>query len=274
MYHYHRLLICSLAFFTLLFTACKNPPDLSDKPTENIVKIRMGGDPENLNFLLTSDGKAIEIFKLLSIPFASFDPETHQLTPTLIKQLAIATEITEGEYNGTTAYDLELLEEATWDDGKPVTVEDVLFTLKAIYNPNYSSPHLGFTRRIKGFETDEQNPKKFRVYFAKYFLAKPVIQNFEAMPKHIYDPKGLLDNYTLAELMDSKNQEKLAADTTLRAFAKQFQSPYHLNNPAGISYAGPYKIEKWTTGQEIVLVKKKNWWGEKVVDKYLSLIHI
>ena len=62
-------------------------------------------------------------------------------------------------------------------------------------------------------------------------------------------------------------QKKLAADTTIKAFADQFQSAYHLNNPAGISYSGPYKVEKWMNGQEIVLTKKKNWWGEKLVDR-------
>jgi len=121
---------------------------------------------------------------------------------------------------------------------------------------------------INHFIIDKENPKKFRVYGRKYIIGAPVISNFEAMPKYVYDPDGLLDNFTIEELKAKENQEKLAADETLKAFAKQFQSPLHLNDPAGISYAGPYKIEKWVTGQEIVLVKKKNWWGESLVDKY------
>ena len=33
--------------------------------------------------------------------------------------------------------------------------------------------------------------------------------------------------------------------------------------------AGPYKFESWTTGEFIRLVKKDNWWGEKLNNKPL-----
>jgi peptide/nickel transport system substrate-binding protein len=265
-YHHLRLLIFSSLCCFFLFTACRNEPQLDNLPKENIVKVRLSGDPENLNFILTADASAGEIFKLLSVPLASFDPSTYKLTPTLIKKLPKIEEITTGPYKGLIAFEFEILDEATWDNGTPITANDMLFTLKAVRNPNYGSPHL--TRYIKYFEMDADNPKKFRVYGDKYILAKPVISNFEVMPKYVYDPDGLLDKFTLAELSDAENTEKLAADTTLKAFAKQFQSPFHLNNPEGISYAGPYKVESWTTGQEIVLKKKDNWWGDKLVKLY------
>jgi len=268
MRNYLRLLVPAVIVFSLLFAACRNEPKIPNGPVENIITARISGDPANLNFVLASDGSATEIFKYLSVPMASFDPETYQLTPTLIKQLPVVTEITEGEYQGKIAYDFEILAEATWDNGTPVTAEDFLFTIKTVLNPNYTTPHGYTTGFIDHFIIDTENSKKFRVYGRKYIIGAPVISNFEAMPKYLYDPEGLLDKYTIEELKAKENQEKLAEDETLKAFAKQFQSPFHLNDPAGISYAGPYKIEKWTTGQEIVLVKKKNWWGDKLVDKY------
>ena len=265
MRNYLRLLFPAIMLFSLLFTACQSAVEEVAKETS--VTVRMTSDPENLNFILTSDAKATEIFRLISMPMASFDPSTLGLSPTLLKKMPVATEITEGEYKGRIRYDFELLEEAVWDNGSPITGEDLLFTLKTINNPNYASPHRGFTSFIKHVEIDAVNPKKISVTGVKYLIAGPVISNFEPMPKYIYDPKGLLDKYTLAELKDKNNVEKMAADTTLKAFADQFQSAYHLNNPAGISYSGPYKVEKWTNSQEIVLTKKKNWWGEKLVDK-------
>ncbi len=266
MRHYLRLLITAVILFSLLFTACRNAV-VEDIAKETTVIVRMAGDPENLNFILTADSKATEIFRLISMPMASFDPSTLGLTPTLLKNMPIATEIIEGEYKGRIRYDFELLAEATWDDGSPITGEDLLFTLKTIFNPNYASPHRSFNSFIKHFVVDETNPKKFSIYGVKYIIAGPVIANLELMPKYVYDPKGLLDKYTLAELKDRNNVEKMAGDTILKAFADQFQSAYHLNNPLGISYAGPYKVENWTNGQEIVLIKKKNWWGEKLAAK-------
>lgn len=265
MRNYLRLLFPAIMLFSLLFTACQSAVEETAK--ETTVTVRLAGDPENLNFILTSDSKATEIFRLISMPMASFDPSTLGLSPTLLKDMPVATEITEGEYKGRIRYDFELLEEATWDNGSPITGEDLLFTLKTISNPNYASPHRGFTSFIKHVEIDKDNPKKISVIGVKYLIAGPVISNFEPMPKYVYDPKGLLDKFTLGELKDKNNAEKMAADTTLKAFADQFQSAYHLNNPAGISYSGPYKVEKWTNGQEIVLTKKKNWWGDKLVDK-------
>ncbi len=265
MRNYLRLLFPTVVLFSLLLTACQSAVEETAK--ETTVTVRMAGDPENLNFILTADSKATEIFRLISMPMASFDPGTLGLTPTLLKSMPIATEITEGDYKGRIRYDFEILDEATWDDGSPITGEDLLFTLKTINNPNYASPHRSFTSFIKHVEIDEHNPKKFSVYGVKYIIAGPVISNFEPMPKYVYDPKGMLDKYTLAELTDRNNAERMAADTTLKAFAKQFQSAYHLNNPAGIAYAGPYKVESWTNGQEIVLTKKKNWWGEKLADR-------
>ena len=267
MRHYLRLLLPTIIPFALLFTACQQAA-VEETPKESVVKIRISGDPENLNFILASDASATEIFKYLSVPMANFDPGTYQMTPTLVKQLPIVTEITEGEYKGNIAYDFEILEEATWDNGTPITAEDFLFTIKAVLNPNYTTPHGYTTGFINHFIIDPDNSKKFRVYGRKYIIGAAVISNFEAMPKYVYDPDGLLDKFTIAELKDTENQEKLANDETLKAFAKKFQSPYHLNNIEGISYAGPYKLEKWTNGQEIVLTKKKNWWGEKLVDKY------
>lgn len=270
MRHYLRLLLPTVVLFSLCFTACQNAASVESK--ETVVTVRLSGDPENLNFILASDANAIEIFKYLSTQLASFDPHSYKLTPALIKQLPEITEVTEGEYKGNVAYDFEIHEAATWDNGSPITAEDFLFTMKTVLNPNYSTPHRSMTGFINQFIIDPENPKKFRVYGRKHIIGTAVISNFEAMPKYVYDPDGLMDKFTLSELKDKANEERLANDESLKTFAKQFQSPFHLTDPAGISYSGPYKVEKWIVGQEIVLIKKKNWWGEKLTTKYPHLI--
>ena len=164
MRHYLRLLLPTIIVFSLLFTACRNEPQLPNKPVETVVTARLAGDPENLNFILTPDAYATEIFKYLSVPMANFDPGTYKLTPSLIKQLPTITEMTDGDYKGMIAYDFEILDEATWDNGSPIIAEDFLFTLKTALNPNYSSPHKGTTGFINHFIIDETNPKKFAMH--------------------------------------------------------------------------------------------------------------
>jgi len=252
------------ATFSLLIIACRNEPETTGPALQNEVKVRLSSEPENLNFLLTAHASATEIFKLLSMPLASFDPGTYELAPTLIRQMPLIAEVTEGDYKGTVSYDFEILEEAKWDNGSPILAEDFLFTLKAVFNPNYSSPHRSLTSFIKDVQIDPENPKKFRVYGAKYIIAAPVVSNFELMPRYVYDPEDIMANYTLNELKDPANKEQLENDEQLKAFAEQFSSPLHLSDPQGISYAGPYRLERWITGQEIVLVKKDNWWGDQL----------
>ena len=200
--HQYLRLFCFLVLSIFLFAACQRAA-VEEPQKENIVTVRLASDPENLNFILTADAKATEIFRLISMPMAPFDPGTVGLAPALIKQMPIATEITEGEYKGNIRYDFELLAEATWDDGSPITGEDLLFTLKTVCNPNYSSPHLSFTNFIKHVEIDENNPKKFSVYGVKYIIANAVISNFELMPKSIYDPKYLRHNWLAVDLTKS-----------------------------------------------------------------------
>ncbi len=154
-------------------------------------------------------------------------------------------------------------DEATWFDGSPITGNDYLFTLKAMYNPNYSSYYASQFKFVKGVVVDVENPQKFTVYADKYMMTEPSLGAFSPLPAYVYDPKGILKNYTLEELRSDAVKDK----EDLREFAQAFTGPTLTREPGAIRGSGAYYLTNWTTGQEIVLEKRKNWWGDQLVSQ-------
>jgi peptide/nickel transport system substrate-binding protein len=59
----------------------------------------------------------------------------------------------------------------------------------------------------------------------------------------------------------------LKGDADIIKFAEEFNSEKYQRDTAFISGFGPYKLEKWVTGQEIIVKRKANWWGDKYADQ-------
>ena len=264
MRQYLRLLLCSSVLFALIFSACRNEPKLPVNNWDKTVNVRISGDPESLGYLYVTDDKSLMIIRQIFLPFTDFDPETYKMTPVLAKTLPVITEVTEGEYAGLVACAYEIREEAVWADGSPVTGKDYLFTLKSVYNPNKNSIYASQFRRIKAVVIDEANPKKFVIYSDPYMAVREYYSNFAPLPAYLYDPEGVMEKYSLADLRD---KEKLLGEGDLKALSDAFNSPKYLRSPEMLKGSGPYELSEWTTGQQITLTKKANWWGEELSKK-------
>ena len=136
------ILFASLIFLFLL-SACRNEPKLPLIAVDTTVNIRIASEPRGLNFLLNLDAQAITVMRQIALPLADFNAKTYEAEPILLKTLPIGKEITEGPDAGLVAYTFDLLEEAVWDDGTPITAKDFVFTVKATFNPHYRSPYKG-----------------------------------------------------------------------------------------------------------------------------------
>src|SRR5690606_34495684 len=82
------------------------------------------------------------------------------------------------------------------------------------------------------------------------------------LPAHLYDPEGVMKNFTLSQLTDGeKVADLIAAHPELSDFAADFTSTERSHDPALISGSGPYKLVEWRTGELLRLEKKADWWG-------------
>ena len=237
--------------------SCKN-----DRKQEHAtINIRLKKDPERINRLLFPNPTAREVYQYLHLPLADFDPNTLALSPVLIKNIPSAISIDTGIYKGGLLFNIEILEEAKWDNGSPITAEDYVFTVKAINLPlTNAAKYRDWTQNITDIAIDQSNPKKFTVIFAKdYMLALETAVNIEIYPKYFYDPNKTLDSYKVTDFVE-ENKAKIEADSTLSKFAAAFNSnDFSRDKWSG---SGPYAIQSWVADQSVILVKKEDYWAK------------
>lgn len=244
------------------------------KRTTNEVILRLDESPDRLNPVLSTTSYATEVNMQIFSYLLTIHPKTLEFIPQLAKAWPTEKEITEGPHAGGMAYEYEIFEEAVWDDGSPVTGHDFVFTIKSIFVPQLRTQRIRpYLSIIKDIEVDANNPKRFTVYTLKTDNVVETISNtMFVLPEKSYDPQGALKDIPLTDFLDEKKMESIANDNEmLGQFAEEFQSTKYSHNVEFINGSGPYRLEKWETDNEVVLVKKDNWWGASVSGDYPGL---
>lgn len=264
-----------LSLVAFCFPSCKTDTSAGCPPvefsTENTVNIRMLGAAVSFNPHNAKSGYDGFVSSQIIQTLGNVEPKTLEMIPVMIKKIPAARKEQKGPYAGMLAYDFELYDDARWDNGSPVTVNDVIFSLKIIFHPllPLAGRYAGYFEHLKGVESDPANPKKFTVYFSKYYiLALESLCQFPIYPAYNYDPEGLLAAIPLSDFL---NREKMAqqaeSNPALKRWADFFLSPQFSTDKTAISGSGPYRLESLDVDQGCVLVKKENWWGDKHVSE-------
>ncbi len=206
----------------------------------------MLSDPEQLNPLTSNDAGASSLLGYIFESLLQRDPHTLELRP----HLALARpEISEDKLE----YTFKIRQDVHFQDGRPLTGEDVLFTIKAIKCPLVNAPFQRvYFESIINAELLDPSTIRFKAR-EPYFLNENVLGGIDVLPRHYYDPEDLLKAVTVTELAGdyAKHEE------SVRKFAQHFNQNF-ARNPMG---SGPYKFKNWSTGQEVVLERDPNYWG-------------
>ena len=126
-----------------------------------------------------------------------------------------------------------LFENATWSDGRPVTADDVVFTWDLAFNPKIDAAHhRGYLEpNVDGYEALNKHTVRFRMK-QPYFDAVKICGNqLFIIPRHVY---GDYDEPTF-----NRDISDLVVGS------------------------GPWLLDSWSRGQQIVLVRNENYWGPK-----------
>ncbi|MGH7831083.1 MAG: peptide-binding protein [Candidatus Binatia bacterium] len=203
-------------------------------------------DPEQLNPLTSNDAAASEILGYILQSLLTRDPRTLELKPLLAVSRPVISK-------DKLVYTFTIRQDAHFQDGRPVTGEDVLFSVKAIKCPLVNAP---FLRVYFDSVVDAQLLDAYTVRFVTkepYFLNESVLGSIDVLPRHYYDPSNLLKEVTVGDLR--KDAAKLPE--SVKQFADQFNANYS-RNPMG---SGPYTFRGWKTGREIELARDPGYWG-------------
>jgi len=244
--------------------------DLSKtRTTEDFsVNVLLRGNIDGLNTLLAQSSFATEILDPnVHCGMLDMDPKTFEFRPYLSKTKPEIKEL-EGD---RMSISFEIREEAVWDNGSPITAEDYAFTIKAIKNPKTNAvSHRTFVEFIEEIQIDPNNLKKFTVICNKrYLLAIAATGTMAVLPSYFYDAQGLMADFSISELNDPANLDRLNKDPRIIDFANDFNENYN-HNPEKVIGAGPYQVTEIVNGQHIKLVRKKDWWGDKVNEAHVA----
>lgn len=144
----------------------------------------------------------------------------------LVPQLADSWEISEDHLT----YVFHLKKHVKWQDGHPFTAKDVLFSYERIMDPKVDAPHLrNYYQDIEKVELLDDYTVRYR-YRIPYYRALDFCGGIPIVPSHLF---------------------KESDDFNKHPIGRQ---------PVG---TGPYRLVKWDTGKEIVLVRNESYWGEK-----------
>jgi peptide/nickel transport system substrate-binding protein len=180
------------------------------------------------------------------------DLESLSETPLLLTQLP------QTEDGKTFIYTIK--DGATWDDGTPLTVEDVLFSIKlnvAELSDNGGLKNL-YRSVIKNAYPLENDSNSFVLECVESHAGNAqILSECWILQRSLWDADNVLGNYTVADL-----KTKTEFNESESAWFDFFNSPATATEPQYLTGLGPYRVEKWEKGQFLKLVKKENWWGE------------
>ncbi len=246
------ILFCSF-LYALLLSSCS-----SFQKDKNEVVIWELSDPETMNPINYTDAASGFIANNIYQPLLNVDFKTLEIVPVLAEKKPDI----EKNPDGTLRITYTLRKDAVWDNGTPLTAKDVEFTLKAIKNPKVNNQQTKPAYEDIGeFISYPDNPRKFTLIYKKIYLLAPISADFAILPEYVYDPKGLMRGFSVKQLTEDTT---LAVNPNVIAFADDFNSEKRMREKNFISGSGAYTFEEWKTGKEVVLKRKKNWWGDKV----------
>ncbi len=211
------------------------------KPTDGgEIKEGVIGQPRFMNPLFLSDNDADrDIVELVFSGFFKYDDNGK-----IINDLAKSYKI---ENNGKT-YKIKLKKDIKWQDGKPLTADDVIFTMKIIQAPQYKSP-----LRVEWFGINVKKTGENEVSFnlqKRYYPFLGKLAKLKILPRHIF--------------------ENISPDNF----------PWVLSKEKYLIGSGPFKIKKIEKEnrdseeyiKKIVLERNNYYYGEKPYIKQFSFV--
>ena len=239
------------------------PPDVSEAVVGDWVIRQEMSDAEKLNPTVTNDAAASGIYIYIFEPLIDIDRVTYEIKPIIAKAPPVLSE-------DHLSYTFDLKENVTFSDGKPLTGEDVIFTIKTIKNPFTDAQALrNYFNDVKSVELVDGNKYKVRINMSKpYFKAVYTIGATAITPKHILDLNNMNDSFTWEDL----NAAGLSMDPLkypkMQEYAEFLNSQEVSREPKYVVGSGPYMLDKWITGQSVTLSRNDNYWNKSEIPNY------
>lgn len=217
----------------------------SAAPTNEELKVGITQEFENLNPLIGSMAATAYMGYLTNrsmiylTPDGKWLPQLAKTIPSIENKLA---KIIDQDGKKRLQVTWEILENAKWGDGKPITCDDIKFTWEAGKNENVSVGSREAYQDISSITWDEKTPKKCVVIHDKVKWDFPR-NMLSPMPRHIEQA-----------VMDKYGKQKEGYDQN---------SEYNKNPTNPGLYSGPYVVTEMKLGSHITFSANPNFYGKQ-----------
>lgn len=226
-------------------------------PTNKELKIGISQEFENLNPLVMTMSATVYIFSMAGRTLSTMDsnlkwvPQLAKEIPSLEKGTAKIQDV--GGKKKVIVH-WQILDNATWGDGNPVTCADFAFSRTVALSPNISVPDKETFSKVEKIEWEAKSPKKCTFIFEKARWDFVDMGRFYPLPKHLEEP--IFNKYGSKKEGYEKNS-------------------LYVKNPTNPGlYNGPYRITEVKLGDHVTLEPNAQWKGlkpkiEKVIIKLI-----
>jgi peptide/nickel transport system substrate-binding protein len=171
----------ALGALALLLAACGGPVG---KDQERVLHRRLEGEPQTLNPLISTSDPENVVIALLQRNLLDYDEKLN-----LVPGLAESVEVDESRL----VYTVKLRAGVRWEDGTPVTADDVKATLEALVDPK--TPALYRRSFFADLEkVDLVDDRTARVTFRKAYAAQRAAFNLPLLPARLYRGTDVASN--------------------------------------------------------------------------------
>lgn len=216
-------------------------------------------DADQLNPYTNFSATGSYINEYLYYSLIRTDKNDHSFVPLLAADLPEVTA-------GGSRYTYTLNPGAKWNSGKPITARDVIFSMKMIKNPflNNANKRIHYTDIVLvlaegdnkvSFQLKGGSPQGLRI-----------TGEFAILSEDYFDPDHSLEDISWGDLADANGLDASVKKTLIKTATKLNEYGTSASNWDVKSSCGPYLIESWTPGKEIVLLYNKKFWGRKLAE--------
>lgn len=247
----HPWFVAVAVLIMLLAIGCTpvtSPPPAGAAATESsastaaepvTVRVNLNAQPSTLDPNLLLDVYSAEIVEQMFLGLTNLNGATGEVEP----ELATSWDVSD---DGLT-YTFHMRDDVKWSDGKPVTAQDVEYSVRRALMPETASPYA----------------------YALYIIKNALPINQTVIPTDTYDIETLgvkaLDDKTVQFTLEAPAAyfPSITGLWTVRAIPHWAVEEHGdaWTDPANIVVNGPYKLAEWNLDNNIVLVKNPDYPG-------------
>lgn len=228
----------------LLLASLSAPTLAGAAPSNEELKIGVSQEFETLNPLIMTMSASVYIYRMTGRSLVYLTPEGKWKTQ-LAKEIpslenGLAKKIKVGDKEKIVAQ-WQIIEKASWGDGKPVICQDFITAHNIAKSANVSVGEKDLWTQVEKIDIDAKDPKKCTFTYEKAKWDFYQLAQFFPLPTHI--EKAVFDKY-------GKQKEGYEKNST------------YVRNPSNPGlYNGPYVITDVKLGSHVTLVQNPHFYG-------------